>query len=241
VTIQINRQAQKVVKFQDEREDLGEDQRFYQTQYDLLKSRSLAEKVASDLNLAAASDFLNPQSTSAWGKLVGLIFRSAKTTTENNGNSATTSENKENFGERKAVAAGMVQGGLSVASQRTSSLVKLSFASPSPEWAQRIANGVADSYISSNLDRRFSATAYARDFLKERLEELKLKLEDSEKALVAYADQKGLVDAGNKQSLSESDLVALNGALQKVVAERIYVQQLSEQANNSQGLGLPQV
>src|SRR5262249_16239548 len=59
VTIQINRQAQKVVKFQDERDDAGEDQRFYQTQYDLLKSRSLAEKVASDLNLAAASDFLN--------------------------------------------------------------------------------------------------------------------------------------------------------------------------------------
>src|SRR5262249_46753925 len=38
VTIQINRQAQQVVKFQDERDNLGEDARFYQTQFDLLKS-----------------------------------------------------------------------------------------------------------------------------------------------------------------------------------------------------------
>ena len=52
---------------------------------------------------------------------------------------------------------------------------------------------MADSFVSSNLDRRYGATAYARNFLKERLEELKLKLEESEKALVAYADEKELI------------------------------------------------
>ena len=71
--------------------------------------------------------------------------------------------------------------------------MRISFDSPSPEWAQRIANGVADSYVSSNLERRYGATAYARNFLKERLEELKLKLEESEKALVAYAEEKELI------------------------------------------------
>ena len=81
VTIQIDRQAPKVVKFDgpQDRDIGGEDLRFYQTQYDLLKSRSLAERVASDLDLAAASDFLNPPSTSAWGKLRSLIFSSANT------------------------------------------------------------------------------------------------------------------------------------------------------------------
>ena len=87
----------------------------------------------------------------------------------------------------------MVQSGLSVAPVPNSSLVRISFDSPSPEWAQRIANGVADSYVSSNLERRYGATAYARNFLKERLEELKLKLEESEKALVAYAEEKELI------------------------------------------------
>ena len=84
VTIQIDRQAPKVVKFDGPQDrDFGSDDlRFYQTQYDLLKSRSLAERVASDLNLAAASDFLHPPSTSAWGKLRSLIFSSANTATE---------------------------------------------------------------------------------------------------------------------------------------------------------------
>ena len=151
----------------------------------------LAERVASDLDLAAASDFLHPPSTSAWGKLRSLIFPSANTATEGKRNTAT--EDKGNFEQRKAAAAGMVQSGLSVAPVPNSSLVRISFDSPSPEWAQRIANGVADSYVSSNLERRYGATAYARNFLKERLDELKLKLEESEKALVAYADEKELI------------------------------------------------
>ena len=76
--------------------------RFYQTQYDLLRSRSLAERVVTDLNLAAASDFLHPPSTSAWAKLRSLILRSAST--------GSATEDKGNLEQRKATAAGMVQG-----------------------------------------------------------------------------------------------------------------------------------
>jgi succinoglycan biosynthesis transport protein ExoP len=86
--------------------------------------------------------------------------------------------------------------------------------------------------------------------LKERLEELKLKLEESEKALVAYAEEKELIgdikvtgkdskEAG--QSLADSDLAALNTALEGVVAERIHAQELWAQANNSKELGLRQI
>src|SRR5262249_15242897 len=149
----------------------------------LLRSRSLAERVAADLDLASAKDFLDPPSTSAWGKLRNLIFPSA----------ATGNKERGDFAQRKATAAGVVQSGLAIEPASNSSLVRISFDSPSPEWAQRVANGVADSFISSNLDRRYGATAYARNFLKERLDELKLKLEESEKALVAYAEDKELI------------------------------------------------
>src|SRR5262249_20278808 len=110
-------------------------------------------------------------------------------------------------------------------------------------------NGAADTYVTSNLERRYGATAYARNFLKERLDELKLKLEESEKALVAYVEEKELigdVKAISKdgkesgQSLADSDLAALNAALQATVAERIHAQELWEQVNSSNELGLPQ-
>jgi capsular exopolysaccharide synthesis family protein len=242
VTVQIDRQAARVVKVDSAQDsDSGFDDRFYQTQYDLLRSRSLAEKVAADLDLAAASDFLNPPSTSAWVKLRSLIRPSAGPATADSGE-------KGNFEQRKAAAAGMVQSGISIAPVQNSSLVAISFDSPSPIWAQRIANGVADSYVSSNLERRYGASAYARNFLKERLEELKLKLEESEKALVAYAEEKELIGSikpigkdSQSQSLSDSDLAALNAALQGIVTERIHAQELWEQAANSKELGLPQI
>src|SRR5262249_15268644 len=177
-----------------------------------------------------------------------LIFSSAKPVTKEPGTPAT--KDGGNFEQKKATAAGMVQGGLSVQPVRNSSLVRISFESPSPEWAQRVANGMADSYASANLERRYGASSYARTFLKERLEELKLKLEESEKALVAYADEKELIDLSGtasigknagKQSLADSDLAALNVAMQHVVTERIKAQDLWEQANESKGIGLPQI
>ncbi len=243
VTIQIDREAPKIVKLDTPVSDGHDAARFYQTQYDLLKSRSLAERVAADLDLGHASDFLNPPLTSAWGKLRSLIF--ANGATDDKRSAAT--EDKGNFEQRKAAAAGMVQGGLSISPVRNSSLVRISFESPSPAWAQRIANGVADSYVSSNLERRYGATAYARNFLKDRLDELKLKLEESEKALVTYADQKELIGGvsanpkESKESLADSDLAALNKALQTIITERIHAQELWEQANESSGLGLPQI
>jgi succinoglycan biosynthesis transport protein ExoP len=246
VSIQIDRQAPKVVKT-DTQPDFGsgdDGERFYQTQYDLLRSRMLAERVASDLNLASAPDFLDPPSSSPWKKLRSLISPSA--------NTGTATENRRaegNLDDRKAAAVGMVQVGLSIEPVKDSNLVTISFDSPNAEWAARIANGVADSYVTANLERRYGATAYARNFLKERLEELKLKLEESERALVAYAEEKQLIgdvkavgkdgkDSG--QSLADSDLAALNAALQAVVTERIHAQEMWEQANSSKEIGLPQ-
>src|SRR5262245_59175454 len=243
VTIQIDLQAQQVVKLEGgPNREFVDNLRFYQTQYDLLRSRSLAEKVAADLNLAATPDFLNPPSTSAWEKLRSMIFSLANTATP-------VTEDKGNFAQRKDVTASMVQSGLSVIPVPNSSLVRISFDSPSPVWAQRIANGVAESYASSNLERRYGATAYARNFLKERLDELKLKLEESEKAVVAYADEKELIETStntikgkdSKESLADSDLGALNSALQKVVTERLQAQELWEQANDSDGIHVPQI
>src|SRR5438552_876245 len=121
VTIQIERQAAKVVKTGAQEPIVdGEESRFYQTQFDLLRSRMMAEKVAADLDLAAASDFLNPPSVSAWGKLRSLIFRSSKTTAEDKAN-------KGNLEQRKAMAAGMVQYGLTITPIRFSSVVAISY------------------------------------------------------------------------------------------------------------------
>ena len=71
--------------------------------------------------------------------------------------------------------------------------MSISFDSPDPGWAQKIANAVAENFKDLNLERRYGASAYSRKFLEEKLEELKIKLEESEKALVAYQDKEQII------------------------------------------------
>ena len=85
---------------------------------------------------------------------------------------------------------------------------------PIPNLSARVANAFADNFISSNLQRRFEASAYARNFLEQRIAELKAKLEDSERQLVAYATQQQIIqvseggggkDAPPPQSLAATE------------------------------------
>ena len=110
--------------------------------------------------------------------------------------------------QRKAAAAGLIQAGLSVFQAPNSSLVSISFDSPDPGWAANIANAVAQGFTDLNLERRYGSSAYSRKFLEEKLAELKVKLEESEKALVEYQDKEQIITSKGKdqQPLADSDL-----------------------------------
>ena len=103
---------------------------------------------------------------------------------------------------------------------------------------------MAENFTEANLERRYGASKYARKFLEEKLEDLKVKLEESEKALVAYEDKEQIINTKvgkDQQPLADLDLVALNSALQQVRTERIKAQELWEQASKNKGLALPQI
>ena len=92
---------------------------------------------------------------------------------------------------------------------------------------------MAENFTEANLEQRYGRSKYARKFLEEKLEELKIKLEDSEKALVAYEDKEQIINTKvgkDQQPLADSDLAALNTALQQARTERIRAQELWEQA-----------
>jgi succinoglycan biosynthesis transport protein ExoP len=233
-TIKADLEAAKVVKLDtvDNSGQVGDSFRFYQTQKELLKSRSLAERVAGNLDLRD-DDFVNPRSSSSWAKLRRMLFP------EKPGE-------KLDLAQRKAAAAGLIQGGLIVDQAPNSSLMTISFDSPDPGWAAKIVNAVAENFTESNLERRYGTSKYARKFLEEKLEDLKIKLEDSEKALVAYEDKEQIINTKvgkDQQPLADSDLAALNSALQQARTERIRAQELWEQASKNKGmaLALPQV
>ena len=227
-TIKVDLDAARVVKLDtpDPAGQVGDSFRFYQTQKELLKSRSLAERVAGNLDLRD-DGFVNPQPSSSWAKLRRMMFP------EKPGE-------KLDLAQRKAAAAGMIQGGLMVDQAPNSSLMSISFDSADPGWAQKIANATAEGFTESNLERRYGTSKYARGFLEEKLAELKVKLEESEKALVAYEDKEQIITTSGKdqQPLADSDLLSLNAALQQVRTERIKAQELWEAGIKEQRTGL---
>jgi capsular exopolysaccharide synthesis family protein len=139
---------------------------------------------------------------------------------------------------------------LAVVPTRTSRLVVVNFSSPDPALAARIANAFADNFIAEGLDRRFQASSYARDFLERRLAEVKARLEDSERALAAYATQRQIIQLSSAgqpggpesgQSLAAANLEAFTSALATARADRIRAEQRWRQAQGQSGLGLPDI
>lgn len=181
--VKIDRAAPKVVNSQQPLVDGGADPQFYQTQYELIRSRSLAERVVTALNL--------PQSGYLEGERGGLLSFGA---------GATEESDPDLLRERQREAVKLVMDGLTVQLVPMSSLVRIRFASRSPEWAQRISIAIAEHYERSLLDRRFGVSQHARNFLEERLQQLKIKLQDSEKQLIEYAQQRGIVEIDEQKS-----------------------------------------
>ena len=237
-SIQIEREAANIV---DKGQVVAEDSsgfEFYQTQYLLLSSRTLAERVAAALALGDDTAFNVQVSPTLFnyvkGLLLGLIIPSPPPGDQDEAARSASSA------DRNAAAAGQLLGGLSIEPVRDSRIVRVSFSHPDPAVAMRVANGYAEVFIKDNLDRRFEATSYARRFLEERLGQLKAKLEESERLLVQYADEKGILSIGGK-AVADSDVEAINTKLTESRHERIRLELMWQRVKDAEGLEIAEI
>jgi polysaccharide biosynthesis transport protein len=225
----------------------GYDPDFNQTQYELLKSRSLAERVAEDLHLAQSNIFeqLKPPSWSE--RLAGLLSPGSRIKEQPLGPKSTTAEDAAETGKdssndalvRLRQATGLVQGGVSVDPVRNSHLVRVSYDSMLPAFAARVANALADGFIASSMDRQFGASSYAKKYLEDQLAQLKSRLEESERALVGFAQKENIVPNADGTSLVGRNLADLNASLAKAQEQRIRAEARWQEASKVSGAALP--
>lgn len=228
-TLQIDREAARVLQTEDvaPRDTLMQGEEFFQTQYGLLRSRSLAQRVIEAQGLAASDDFLK-----AMGRTPPEAVNDRPVTPA----------------QRAHAVLQAVQDNLAVQPARGSRLVAVSFDSPDPNLSARIANAFAENYIQSNLERKFESSSYARAFLEERLAQTKATLEEAERRLVAYASEQQIITLGepasgdgSAQSLAATDLGALNAALSAARARRVAAEEKWRQASAASLLSVPEV
>ena len=231
-TLQIDREAARVIDSEDvtPQENMIQGEEFFQTQYGLLRSRSLAERVIESQGLASSNEALETLGADVPDAGGTAAFQAS---------------------QRKTAALKAINENLSVSPVRGSRLVSVGYDNPSPVIAARIANGFAENFIQSNLDRKFESSKYARQFLEERIAQTKGRLEAAERELVAYAVNQQIINVGEPsegasagggtESLTSNNLVALNSALARVRAERVAAEERWRSANSSNLMTLPEV
>src|SRR5690606_18816699 len=131
---------------------------YRQTQYELLRSRNLAERVVRKLELHRNSKYApsstQPQSDDSGDK--GFNLSALKPALFSPPPKKPPAELSNESKEEKLISqlTTMVAGGISVEPVNESYLVALSFRSDDPELAASIVNTLADQYIESYLDAR---------------------------------------------------------------------------------------
>ncbi len=221
--MQIERQEGQVVKYKDVTpdEDARSGQDFYQTQYELLKSRNLARRVIDQLGLEpqgrkqadeASESFLGNLAGSFQEWLAGILGAETKATADP-GQAETDLPPGD---QEKALLAN-----LNIEPVRNSRLVKISYESPRPAEAAAVPNAIANNFINMNLERRFEASSYATRFLQEQLQQARVTLEDSEKRLVQYSREREIIDSENRLSTLMARLNEMTSSLVKAEAARI--------------------
>jgi succinoglycan biosynthesis transport protein ExoP len=240
--IQIEREAAKVVDFKDVEANDSSGADFYQTQYELLKSKSLALRVVDQLGLdrLKQSQPKKDQGIAEWlAKLQGDAVRS----TPNNLNPSNTNPGNANPSDAlRSNQASALLTSLTVEPVRNSRLVRVSFDSPQPEMAAKVANAIAQNFISVNMERRFDANSYAKTFLEERIAQVKAKLESAEKSMLEYARDNEIYSLGKEGGTTASrDVEDFSIALNAAQQERIKAESLYRQLMTTYAGELPQV
>jgi len=165
------------------------DAEYYPTQYRLLESRGLAERVIKRLDLVADPTF-NPGH--------GARREGAGATTADDDQAVLGS-----LAER-------LRSGLSVEPVRNTQLVEITYRASSPAFAARAANGFADAFIDMGIEYRFASAGKTSSFLGTQIDALKKEIDDKEAKLQSYSRRTDIVTMEPGSNVTLQRLQALN-------------------------------
>ncbi|MGE3926712.1 MAG: GumC family protein [Lautropia sp.] len=210
-TLLIEATKTKVVSIEEVYPGLSSDRDHVRTQTQFLRSREVGLRVIRDLDLtnhprfreiAQAARAAAGNSAAASDPANAPALRASPSgTADKPGAPLPASDLRALKGERyvltdpgeEAVLRELADG-LHIEAVRQSQLVLVSYESPDPVLAARIANRVAEAFIQAEMDMRMRMTISANGWLAERVAELKQNLDVSERALADAREKANLIE-----------------------------------------------
>ena len=224
----INADESKVLTFEDVVKQDRAAYSYAETQYKLLRSRALARRTLTALDMwhrppfgAAAS-----QPKAATGSPSSSIRETIRVPLEwvteqlrpptPAFEPAPEDENKE-----ESAAIDRLLAGVTVSPIRNSQLVDVKYSSPDPRLAARVVNELVRQYMAQAADERVQLSQDASGWLSKQLASQREQLESSELALQRYREQNDAVTLENPQNIVVQKLADLNGAVTRAKMQRI--------------------
>ncbi len=194
-TIWIEKEAPKVVSFQEVLSVDTSTTDYYQTQYQILQSQTIARKVIFKLKL-----FQHPE----------FVFLDG-----------TPVEMPKSYNDIDIGIVNLFLSKLKVEPVRNSRIVKISYETYMPELSALIANTISDVYIEQSLETKTGVSQEAVTWLQKKIEELRQKVETSEMKVQKYKEENQIISIEEKETITAQRLNELNQQLMDAEVKRV--------------------
>ncbi len=197
--IEIDRENSSILPFQgaDPYEYMMDQDNYIETQSKILTSETLALQTIRSTGLGTRAEYASPNGPSE-AIAIGSL------------------ENQKSPPEL-----GAFLGSLAIKRVPNSQLLDVSFESTDPQLAARVVNEHIKKFQEQNIRSRFDETTRATSWLNDELDELKIKVQQSEDKRIAYERQNQIWTLDDKSNITTQRLADLNKELTDAQEDRM--------------------
>jgi succinoglycan biosynthesis transport protein ExoP len=214
---------------------------YYQTQYKIIESRSVAREVIGSLHLDKSEEFFPKPKDDFISNLKGSIqgtitywrdsIASLLRTEELATSKTVESKTLEEYAPDSALVSNFIKR-INVNPIRNSRLVDVRFQAKDPVLAAKIVNALANAYINQNLETKLRAVQDAVRWLHNRIEDERKMVGKAEHALLRYKQRHGIVTdfSSDVEKITAQKLAEMNIQLVEVESKRVEAETRYKQA-----------
>jgi succinoglycan biosynthesis transport protein ExoP len=210
---------------------------YFQTQYEILKSRQIAQKVVEKLKLYQQPTF-DPEYKNNQPGYISKGIKSIKAALLDALSFLPQDEveiptEEQILAARKRFAVDKFIGAFQVNPVSKTQLVNLSYEHESAQLAALIANTVGEVYIENYLQAKLDMTAKATTWLNDSLQGLRIKLDTTEKNLSDFYEREQLVNIKGIVGLASDELQQLSELLLEAQGSLKRTETIYQQVNTA--------
>jgi succinoglycan biosynthesis transport protein ExoP len=186
--VEIDKESQNLIPFPDSNSygEFEDSENYLTTQEKILQSETLALMTIKSLDLARYPEF---------------------------GGTSVVSTIHDGAIARRPAILGAFLGRLSVKRVPNSRLIQVQFEAEDPQLAAAVVNAHLQNFVEQNFRSKYDATTQASNWLSAELEELRIKVEKSEDARIAYERENQIWQIDEKQDITTQKLSDLSKAV----------------------------